>query len=218
MEAEFWRRKWEAGEIGFHRAEPNPLLVRHFAALGLAPGARVFLPLCGKTRDIHWLLAQGHPVAGAELSRLAIGQLFDELGVAPEVTQAGALERWEAAGIVVHVGDVFDLDRAALGPVDATWDRAALVARPAGTRPRYAAHVAALTAGAPQLLVGYDYDQAAMAGPPFSTPEAEIRALYEGLYRVEALERRPADDRLRAAAATETVWRLSRREAGVTPR
>ncbi|MBP7241710.1 thiopurine S-methyltransferase [Amaricoccus sp.] len=218
MDAEFWRRKWESGSIGFHRADPNPMLVRHFAALGLAPGARVFLPLCGKTRDVGWLLARDCAVAGAELSALAVAELFEELGLAPRVTREGPLERWEAERLVVHVGDIFDLGRAALGAVDATWDRAALVALPEPTRRRYAAHLVAATAAAPQLLASYEYDPDARTGPPFPVPEAEIRALYAGAYRVVSLERRLADDAIGAAGVTESVWLMTPRGAPVTSR
>jgi thiopurine S-methyltransferase len=80
MEHSFWHERWESGRIGFHQGKPNKLLLAHFHALGLADRSRVFLPLCGKTRDIAWLLSQGYRVAGAELSELAIRQLFEELG------------------------------------------------------------------------------------------------------------------------------------------
>src|SRR5574337_641591 len=67
MDPNFWREKWAKGEIAFHQREANPLLVEHMARLELPPGSRVFLPLCGKTRDIAWLLSQGYRVCGAEL-------------------------------------------------------------------------------------------------------------------------------------------------------
>jgi thiopurine S-methyltransferase len=41
----------------------------------------VFLPLCGKTLDIHWLLSNGYPVAGSELGEVAVKQLFSELAI-----------------------------------------------------------------------------------------------------------------------------------------
>jgi thiopurine S-methyltransferase len=59
MEASFWHQKWEKGDIGFHRSEANAFLIEHFEKLNLAKGARVFLPLCGKTRDFAWLLTCG---------------------------------------------------------------------------------------------------------------------------------------------------------------
>jgi hypothetical protein len=46
----------------------------------------VFLPLCGKTLDIQWLLSRGYGVAGSELSKIAVEQLFSELGVEPNIT------------------------------------------------------------------------------------------------------------------------------------
>ena len=45
MEANYWRQRWERGEIGFHENQVNPALVEHFNRLNLAKGARLFLPL-----------------------------------------------------------------------------------------------------------------------------------------------------------------------------
>src|SRR5581483_4052631 len=101
MEHDFWRQRWETNQIAFHEGAPNALLTKHFPALGLPAGGRVFLPLCGKTRDIHWLLAQGYRVMGAELSELAVTQLFQELGVTPDVKAAGRLMRHSAKNIDV---------------------------------------------------------------------------------------------------------------------
>jgi len=83
MKADFWHQKWDKNEIGFHEAEANKLLRQSIHYLQLMMGARVFLPLCGKTRDIHWLLAQGYRVAGAELSAVAIDALFNDLKLSP---------------------------------------------------------------------------------------------------------------------------------------
>jgi len=71
MEAGFWHQRWQSDEIGFHEREGNALLVGHFEDAFGGQGSRVFLPLCGKTRDIGWLMVQGYRVVGAELSRMA---------------------------------------------------------------------------------------------------------------------------------------------------
>ena len=52
MNENFWHRRWEQGETAFHVSEANPLLVTYFKELSLPEGSRVFLPLCGKTRDM----------------------------------------------------------------------------------------------------------------------------------------------------------------------
>ena len=182
MEADFWHERWEARELGFHQGHPNNLLVEHFAALQAPAGARVFVPLCGKTLDIGWLLAQGCRVTGIELSETAVRELFDELGVEPAISQQGALTRYSAEAVDIYVGDFFDLQADGLGPVDAVYDRASLVALPGEMRRRYAAHLEQITAGASQLLLCFEYDQDAMDGPPFSVTDAEVRDLYARAY------------------------------------
>ena len=59
MDATFWLQRWERGETGFHLGAVNPHLERHFPALGLAPGARVLVPLAGKSLDLAWLRERG---------------------------------------------------------------------------------------------------------------------------------------------------------------
>ncbi|MFJ5489017.1 hypothetical protein ACIKTA_16160, partial [Hansschlegelia beijingensis] len=97
-----------------------------------------------------------------------------------------------------------------LGSVEAVYDRAALVALPRADRARYAAHITAITRGAPQLLVTLVYDQTRADGPPFSVDEQEVRALYGASYGVTLLE--SADDPAGMKGkfpATEKVWLLS---------
>lgn len=212
MEAEFWHSKWQRNEIGFHNAEAHPLLVTHFGALSLPKGSRVFLPLCGKTRDIHWLLVNGYGVAGAELSPIAVEQLFAELGVVPKVADIGGMRRYSAPGIDIFAGDIFALSRDMLGPVDAVYDRAALVALPTDMRGNYAAHMAEVTVRAPQLLISFDYDQSLLDGPPFSVPGDEIARLYLAAYEPMRLGSAEVAGGLKGKCpADETVWLLKPR-------
>ena len=187
MDAQFWHDRWQEGRLGFHEGRVNRMLEAHVGALGLLPGQRVFLPLCGKTVDIPWLLAQGYRVAGAELSEIALRDLFAEMGVVPEVTETGAHRRYSASGVEIFAGDIFDLTAETLGQVDAVYDRAALVALPEGMRERYAAHLAAITGRAPQLLVTFDYDQSVMDGPPFAVDEAGLRRCHGARFEIERL-------------------------------
>lgn len=201
-----WTKRWEEGRIGFHEGQANAHLVAHFSQLSVPKGGRVFVPLCGKTMDIHWLLGGGYRVAGVELSELAISQLFAELEVTPNVADLGALKRYSAEGIDIYVGDIFDLDAGQLGAVDAVFDRAALVALPEDVRGRYANHVMRITSAARQLLVTFEYDQAEMNGPPFSISEEEVRQRFSGRYTVGQLGDGEAS--LRGIRAREVAWLL----------
>ena len=209
MDHAFWNERWQEGRIGFHNNQVHPMLAAQIGTLGLAPGGRVFLPLCGKTVDIGWLLEQDYRVAGVELSRIAVEQLFEELGVEPEISRDGPLTRFSAPGLDVWAGDIFDLSAEVLGPVDAVYDRAALVALPLGMRPRYATHVPAITCHATQLLITFDYDQSVMKGPPFSVPLGEITALYGRGFAISDLLAEPVTGGLKGIApATEIACLL----------
>jgi thiopurine S-methyltransferase len=209
MDASFWHQKWKQNDIGFHESEPNPALVKYFKELSLAKGSRVFLPLCGKTLDISWLLTQGYRVAGAELSSIAIEQLFAELGVKPKVSSAGKLEHISAKNIDIFVGDIFSLSGKLLGPVDAIYDRAALVALPVATRKRYTAHLMKITDTAPQLLITCEYDQSLMNGPPFSVSNTEVQQHYGERYDMTLLSSMDIAGGIKGkCAAKENVWLL----------
>jgi len=209
VDADFWHQRWKARELGFHQGHANALLVEHFESLGASKGRPVFVPLCGKTLDIAWLLSQGYSVVGVELSETAVQELFDELGVAPSVSQHDKLARYSAQDIHIYVGDFFDLTANHLGPVDAVYDRAALVALPGDMRRRYASHLSAITSGVDQLLLCFEYDQSAMEGPPFSVPGDEVGELYGGSYRISQLANVEFPGGLKGQTpAREILWYL----------
>lgn len=210
MDANFWLQRWRENRTGFHEGHANAMLVKHFEALALGKYSRVLIPLCGKTADIGWLLAQGHRVLGVELSELAVRQLFEGLGVEPEIAAAGPLIHYSAPDLEVFVGDILALSGAVSGTVDAVYDRAALVALPAGMRGRYASHLTGITDAAPQLLVCFEYDQAAMDGPPFSVDGQEVARLYGARHEVTRLDGIPVAGGLKGKCpAQEVAWLLS---------
>jgi thiopurine S-methyltransferase len=178
MEADFWHQRWAAGQTGFHQDVVNPYLQRHWPELGVSVGSTVFVPLCGKSLDMAWLHAQGLQVVGVELSALAIQQFLDTQGLVAEQQATPRCAEWQAAGYRLLVGDFFKLTAEDLGPVDAVYDRASLIALPPAMRRAYVDHLRGLLPrGIPLLLVTVEYDQAAMQGPPFAVHEDEVRAL-----------------------------------------
>ena len=78
----------------------------------------------------------GHQVVGAELSQIAIEDLFKSLHLTPSITHLGEITHYSATNIDVFVGDIFALTPAMVGKVDAIYDRAALVALPDEMRKR----------------------------------------------------------------------------------
>jgi hypothetical protein len=120
-------------------------------------------------------------------------------------------EEWQTrlSEFVLFQGSIFDLTPELLGAVDGVYDRAALVALPAGLRDEYASHLTSLTQAQGQLLICYEYDQACADGPPFSVPEGEVRRLYEGTFAIELLETQSVQGGLKGLCpASEAVWLL----------
>ena len=216
MEPQFWLQRWEEGRIGFHRDEVNPHLPCHWPRLAVAPPARVFVPLCGKSLDLLWLRGQGYRVVGVELSALAVETFFSEQGLGAGRDRDDTFTRWRCDGLDIFQGDYFALTPGILGPVDAVYDRAALVALPAPMRARYVAHMARVCDGPrPTLLVTLEFAAADRAGPPFPVPVAEVEALYGPRWRPEILATAPLDPPGPGGKGEgrERVWRLMPRPA-----
>jgi thiopurine S-methyltransferase len=206
MQPQFWHDRWQANEIGFHQSEPHAALARFWPSLGLRHGARVFVPLAGKSPDLLWLAQRGFAVVAIELSPLAVQQFHAENPAAA------------AAGVNLRCGDFFDLTPQDLGPVDAIFDRASLIALPPDMRRRYAVHLANLEPpGCRTLLITLEYEQSRMPGPPHSVDNAEVQQLYGATHAIDLLARYDQLDdfpRFRARGLerlTEVVYRLTRR-------
>lgn len=76
MSNQRWKNKWKQDDIGFHQLHINPLLPQFWPNLNLTAGDTVLVPLCGKSLDMSWFLAEGYKVIGIELSNIAIQAFF----------------------------------------------------------------------------------------------------------------------------------------------
>ncbi|WP_260293059.1 thiopurine S-methyltransferase [Sedimenticola hydrogenitrophicus] len=186
MDKKFWHERWENNQIGFHQQEINSYLQQFWSRLQLPAGATVFVPLCGKSRDMLWLLEQGYRVLGIEISPIAVADFFRENGLAPEVTSQDGIARWSCDELVILCGDFFTLRAADVAHCGAVYDRASLIAMPPAMRPAYAEKLQSLfPAARPILLVSMEYPQQQMDGPPFSVQEVEVHGLYAGRFTIE---------------------------------
>ncbi|CAM3890780.1 thiopurine S-methyltransferase [Pseudomonas wadenswilerensis] len=190
MQAEFWHKRWADNQIGFHQGRVNSYLQQFWPTLGLAPGSKVLVPLCGKSLDLAWLAGQGHQVLGVELSQRAVEDFFSEQQLQPEVGQRGAFKTYRSGPLEVWCGDFFALQVEDIADCSALYDRAAVIALPPASRERYAALLTGyLSQDCQGLLITMDYDQALLEGPPFAVVDAEVRQLFAG-WQPQALEAR----------------------------
>lgn len=182
---ELWQQSWRDRQTAFHQKAVNPHLVRFWSGLGLAPGARVFVPLCGKSLDMLWLAGQGHPVIAVELSPLAVRAFFRENRLQPKRRTYGEFVLWEHGLISILCGDFFRLAAADLGEVAAVFDRAALTALPDDLRAAYLRHLRHIVPAASKilLLTAEEPEAWETADQPFAVAE-EITSLYADAYEI----------------------------------
>ncbi len=216
MEKDYWLERWEQEEIGFHQSDINPYLCQYWKELHLSQGSEVFVPLCGKSRDMLWLREQGYMVLGVELSAIGIQTFFKENGFTPNYIHSEKFNRYEANSICILGGNFFDLDKKDLAKVSAVYDRASLVALPLDMRESYVSHLLGILPPASQiLLVTFDYSQSEMSGPPFSVSVSEVDELYSEhakiylVARLDVLERYPCFHERGISKLQENIFLLT---------
>ena len=186
MNREFWQARWDEGRIAFHQDQINPYLQRYWPSLDVPSGATLFVPLCGKSRDMLWLRDQGYAVIGVEIVPRAVEAFFTENDLEANTYQQDNLTVWESEGIKIFCGDFFELTANDVAGIGAVYDRASLIALPPAMRQSYAAHLRAILPGKMNvLLVTMDYPQAEMDGPPFAVTEQEVAALHQDYFKIE---------------------------------
>ena len=199
MDQQFWRDRWSAGQIGFHLGKPHDFLVKHHDLIAAA--RRVYVPLCGKAKDLVWLRDHGHDVTGTELVPEAIAQLMAEESLLPTHTHRGPYKLHITPKLTVLEGDALALSTDVAGVFDAVFDRGAFIALPPSMRADYVQSLLrVLRPGGHILLVGFVYDQTKLGGPPFSVDEHVVRDAFAGC-SVRVVDERPEPIGARFAAA-----------------
>ncbi len=176
---QFWVELWREGRTHFHREDVNPDLIAYWPSLHQAPNATVFVPLCGKSLDILWLSQQGFNVVGIELSEEAVKQFAVEHQLDLQREARGQATCYFTHSISIWVADIFSLAPSHIAPVDAIYDRAALIALPKKLRSHYVdLCLQWLKPGGAILLKTLSYNQQDMEGPPFNVSDEEVVQLY----------------------------------------
>ncbi|MDC0390645.1 thiopurine S-methyltransferase [Candidatus Thioglobus sp.] len=184
-----WIQRWKDNKIGWHRDDPNSKLITFVSCLQLTPGDTVFVPLCGKSKDMIYLAQQGYKVIGVELSALAADQFFTDNKIEYQVSQEQYFEVYMSENITIYSGDFFELTKLHLTAAVAVYDRAALIALPAGLRVKYAQHLYSIIGkGCRMLLLTLNYPQSKISGPPYAVNKDEVVSLYNDGFECQLLQ------------------------------
>lgn len=194
MDKEYWQTRWKLNDTKFHEGKPNDFLLKHIKVLDLKAGAKIFVPLCGKSVDMMWFLENGYHVIGVELNPEACRAFFVENNLTYHESQIKNFVVFYSDKVTLLSGDFFDLDKEILGGFDAIYDRAALIALPEALRVQYAKKIIELSEKNTKiLLITGAYNQNEMQGPPFSVDSEEILKHYGQYFKITELHNAPAE-------------------------
>lgn len=186
---EFWLKRWQDKQIGFHREQINELLQRYYPKQLLPNNPHTLVPLCGKSKDMLWLSAQGATIIGCELSSEACQQFFADNQLTPTQTHDQNFNYFTHDSITIACGDFFALSQEITGKLDFCYDRGALVALPSELRKLYAEKIATLLPhGSLYLLVTLSYSDVNRIAPPYSIDTTEVENLFAQNFTIQHLE------------------------------
>jgi len=143
---EYWSQRWEEGRTGWHSKDVNEFLVKFYPQVTgkdlpstalLDPSSEEFqenskktwfVPLCGKTVDIPFLLGLGYRVFGVDGVKKAIETLDAENKLDLKFDEARSVYEGAGGKLKIYCGDLFKCPIEEFGPFDFCWDRGSLIA------------------------------------------------------------------------------------------
>lgn len=188
MEKEYWLGRWQSKDIAFHEQNVNPDLIVYIHTLNLQPGDCIFVPLCGKTKDMLWLADKGFKVIGIELSSIACSDFFAEMNISPKITKLPKFTRYQYNNIELICGDLFDLTSTDLPKVHAVYDCKALIALLPDARKGYVSQIVSCVGNEIQILLLTIETSCKVNSPPYPINRAEVNLLYDVYFDVQQLK------------------------------
>jgi thiopurine S-methyltransferase len=207
----FWKDRWEQKNIGFHQSGVEVFLKNYFPKL--REGSSVFVPLCGKSKDMLFFLERGYEVVGVELSEIACQAFFDENHLKYVTEQLPHFTVYRGDKISIYCGDFFEFKPEWIFNLGLVYDRGCLIALPSELRSRYAEKLHSIlekqALDYKLFIIVLNYDQTLKKGPPFSVLPEEVLRLYENKFKIERLA--SDSEMLGTVPALEEVYILSPR-------
>jgi thiopurine S-methyltransferase len=174
-----WLKFWENNETNWHGDNVTQELIEYFELFELEPRDKVFVPLCGKSLDMLYIMNQGFSVIGVEISEIGVRQFFNENNLTYKITKVDDFDLYSTENLEIYCGDFFALTSKHLNKVKSVFDRKSLIALEPEVRQKYVKHLNdIISLGARILLVTLQYPQHQMSGPPFSVNKSEVESLF----------------------------------------
>lgn len=199
---EYWENRYKCNAIQWHIDEVHPQLLRYLSEL-TQQGAdnpenaekklKFFLPLCGKSKDIPFLVNLGFDVFGVEAVPSVIQEFSQQNKLDLVYDESRFLYHNKGETLKIYCGDLFKCPIEEYGPFDCVWDRASFIALDYSFRPAYLDMMKRAIALGKQhdfryLLQSVKFDKNNFAGPPRCVDSQDIDEFYRSWADVTQLE------------------------------
>jgi len=226
---DYWSGRWKEGMIGWHQAQVDRYLLKHYEvvtgkALPSSESATDseeqrqkdfsenslktwYVPLCGKSLDIPFLLGLGYKVFAVEGVSQAIETLNEEHSLGLVFDKTSSVFEGANGRLKIYCGDFFTCPVQQFGPFDFVWDRGSLVAIEYSCREAYKVAIQRALKGKDGLYYGFTYllestryDKTTFGGPPRSLYAEDIEELFGDWTEVRQLDQEPLPE-------THHIWK-----------
>lgn len=195
MSVEDWEYRWGKNQTQFHMNKVHPMLQKYLDKLTKGKkNLRIFLPLCGKSKDLEWLASQGYEVIGCDCADKGCKEFFEENEIPYETSPIKGIDGtiYRATNdkkITLYKCDYFALNEKITGKFDCIWDRGSFVAISVKDRDKYSKITTAMMKeNSTYLLDCFLVDNDRFGGPPFNCTEKNVTSAFGSKWEVEKLE------------------------------
>lgn len=202
---DIWESMWKNNIAGWHEAEGNKMMWKHFPDLlarhfSVGPELlKVFVPLCGKATDMYMMYQMGFDaIVGVEFATQPIADFFVENSIKiqtnPIMSSSARDQNYtvsEDGRIMIGQGDLFNFipENLPVPKYDIIWDRGSFEAVNNENRCRYADLTRSLLKDDGFILMhSTDYDKAEYGGPPLAANKEDLEKYYPDMI-VKPLDR-----------------------------
>jgi len=197
----YWTTRYDSKTTGWLINNAHPFLLKNPDLLLGGRSDRVesenskkiFVPLCGTTHDLLYLLSLGFEVFGVEGVKSCFEVLNERDGLGLVFNEKESTYETPDGRLKIYYGDLYKCPIEKWGPFDCVWDRASLIAIDMDFRPSYA-DIIKRSLGSNSLdrefryiIEVVSYDKSLFQGPPKCVTEEDLKTLYPE-YKIEILQ------------------------------
>ncbi|CAL8110762.1 unnamed protein product [Orchesella dallaii] len=192
---EYWENRYKKRNFEWHIEEVHPQLLKYLSKLTQleteetvegSKAKKFFVPLCGKTKDIPFLLKLGFEVFAVEAIDSVVQELINENNLELTFDEKRSIYHDKDEQLKIYCGDLFKCPIEEYGPFDCIWDRASFIALDYSFRPSYIDMMKRSVGYGSEngvhnfryLLQSVTYDKSNFAGPPRCVDAADIKEFF----------------------------------------